>query len=128
MAGELIIPNGITVSGSANLGGELNLTPSFPTASVAEGTTVNALSIPAYQIDYDYDLLEGTFDTVQTGSLNIQGSVNFNSSTGVRIYPTSSGAPSFNGTDGQFVFSSLSGNYYMYVWLNGGWRRATLTT
>jgi len=122
MAGELIIPNGLVISGSM----DLSLSP--PTASVAEGTTTNALTIPAYQIDFDYDLLEGTFDTAQTGSLNVQGSVNFNSSAGVRIYPTSSGAPSFNGTDGQFVFSSLSGNYYMYVWLNGGWRRATLAT
>ena len=122
MAGELIIPNGLVISGSMNL----SLSP--PTASVAEGATTNALSIPAYQIDFDYDELQGTFDTAQTGSLNVQGSVNFNSSTGVRIYPTSSGAPTFSGVDGQFVFSSLAGNYYMYVWLNGGWRRATLAT
>jgi len=122
MAGELIIPNGVVVSGSM----DLSLNPS--TSSMAEGTTTNALSIPAYQIEFDYDQLEGTFDTIQTGSLNVQGSINFNNSTGVRVFPTSSGAPSFTGADGQFVFSTISGNYFIYVWLNGGWRRATLTT
>ena len=121
MAGELIVPNGLVISGSM----DLSLSP--PTASVAEGTTMSALSVPAYQIEFDYDQLEGTFDTHQTGSLNIQGSVNFNSSTGVRVFPTSSGAPSFTGVDGQFIFSTISGNYYIYVWLNGGWRRGTLT-
>jgi hypothetical protein len=69
MAGELIIPKGLVISGSM----DLSLSP--PTASVAEGTTMSALSVPAYQIEFDYDQLEGTFDTHQTGSLNIQGSV-----------------------------------------------------
>lgn len=121
MARELIIPNGLVISGSM----DLSLSP--PTASVAEGATVNALSIPAYEIEFDYDQLEGAFDTHQTGSLNIQGSANFNSSTGVRVFPVLSGAPSFTGVDGQFIFSNISGSYYIYVWINGGWRRGTLT-
>lgn len=120
MAGELIIPNGLVISGSM----DLSLSPS--TASLAEGATTNALSVPAYQIDFDYDQLEGTFDTHQTGSLNVQGSANFNSSTGVRVFPVLSGAPTFTGVDGQFVFSTLGGNYYIYVWISGGWRRGTL--
>lgn len=42
------------------------------------------------------------------------------------IYPTSSGIPSFTGSDGQFMFGNSGSAQLMYVWLAGRWRSSSL--
>ena len=60
-----------------------------------------------------------------TASNNISASDNLYVS-GVIISPTSSGAPSFTGVDGQMVFGSDGGNHYIYVWMADGWKTSSL--
>lgn len=43
-----------------------------------------------------------------------------------RIHPTSSGTPTFTGSDGQFIFGSTGGSHYIYVWMNNAWRSSSL--
>ena len=47
--------------------------------------------------------------------------------SGLAITPTSSGAPSHTGTDGQMVFGTVGGVHYMFVWMAGGWRSSSLS-
>ena len=61
-----------------------------------------------------------------TASNNISASDNLYVS-GVIISPTSSGAPSFTGVDGQMVFGSNGGNHYIYAWMAGAWRSSSLS-
>jgi hypothetical protein len=49
-----------------------------------------------------------------------------NSVSGSRIFPTSSGVPTFSGSDGQFVFGTTGGNYFIYTWMNNKWRSGSL--
>ena len=49
-----------------------------------------------------------------------------NSVSGSRISPTSSGVPTFNGLDGQFVFGTTGGEYYIYTWMSNAWRSGSL--
>jgi len=69
MAGELLIPNGLVISGSM----DLSLSPS--TASLGPGLTTNISSIASSQVNFDFDELEGDFDLVQTGSQLVTGAV-----------------------------------------------------
>jgi len=63
-----------------------------------------------------------------TGTLTASGSLStFNYVSGSVLTPTQSAAPNFDGVDGQFTFATVSGQYYIYVWMNGGWRSAELT-
>lgn len=59
-------------------------------------------------------------------STTITSQLNINSVSGSRIYPTSSGVPTFTGQDGQFVFGSSGGNYYIYTWMGTQWRSGSL--
>jgi hypothetical protein len=70
-----------------------------------------------------------TFNGNQTiyGSLNISGSTTINSVSGARIFPTSSGVPTFSGSDGQFIFGSNGGNQFIYVWMASRWRSGSLS-
>ena len=63
-----------------------------------------------------------------TGSFtgSFVGQALINSPSGLIIPNTSSGIPTFTGTDGQFVFGTDAGNYYLYVWMNGNWRSGSL--
>ena len=63
-----------------------------------------------------------------TGTLTASGSLStFNYVSGSVLTPTQSAAPNFDGVDGQFTFATVSGQYYIYVWMNGGWRSTELT-
>ena len=63
-----------------------------------------------------------------TGTLTASGSLStFNYVSGSVLTPTQSTAPNFDGVDGQFTFATVSGQYYIYVWMNGGWKSAELT-
>jgi hypothetical protein len=56
----------------------------------------------------------------------LKSQLNVNSVSGSRIYPTSSGIPTFSGSDGQFVFGTTSGKYYIYTWMSNAWRSGSL--
>ena len=60
-----------------------------------------------------------------TASNHISASKNLYAS-GAILSPTSSGAPSFTGVDGQMVFGSSGVNHYIYVWMAGTWRSSSL--
>jgi hypothetical protein len=68
----------------------------------------------------------GSSITFQRGGGNviISGSLIASSS---RVFPTSSGTPSFTGADGQFIFGSSGGNHFIYVWMSGAWRSSSLS-
>ena len=62
-----------------------------------------------------------------TGALSISGSLTtINYISGSLLTPTSSGTPSFEASDGQFIFGSDSGNYFIYAYLGGAWRSGSL--
>jgi hypothetical protein len=62
-----------------------------------------------------------------TSSLvTINSPLTINSVSGSRIYPTSSGVPTFSGSDGQFVFGTTGGNHYIYTWMSNKWRSGSL--
>jgi len=75
MAGELIIPNGLVISGSTDLLGNITINTNPTTASLGEGATTTLLAISSSQVDFDFDVLEGDFDLVQTGSQSVTGAV-----------------------------------------------------
>ena len=70
-----------------------------------------------------------TFNGNQTinGSLNINSLTTINSVSGAIIFPTSSGVPTFSGSDGQFVFGNNGGNQFIYVWMASRWRSGSLS-
>jgi hypothetical protein len=43
-----------------------------------------------------------------------------------RLHVTQSATPAWSGSDGEFVFGSVGGQYYMFVWMAGAWSRVTL--
>ena len=62
-----------------------------------------------------------------TGSLTASGSLTtINYISGALLTPTSSGTPSFAGSDGQFMFGSGSGGYLIFAYLGGAWRSGSL--
>lgn len=63
-----------------------------------------------------------------TSSLvTISSSLVINSVSGSRIYPTSSGVPTFSGSDGQFLFGTNGGGkHFIYTWMSGAWRSGSL--
>ena len=62
-----------------------------------------------------------------TGSLTTSGSLTtINYISGALLTPTSSGTPSFAGSDGQFMFGSGSGGYFLFAYLGGAWRSGSL--
>jgi len=62
----------------------------------------------------------GTADGSRKDALKVRMS-------GSIILPTTqSAAPSWTGTDGEMVFATINGAYYMCVWMNGAWRATEL--
>jgi hypothetical protein len=59
--------------------------------------------------------------TINTSSL-----VTINSVSGAIFSPTSSGVPTFSGSDGQHLFGNVGGNQVMFVWMAGRWRSSSL--
>ena len=72
-------------------------------------------------------IVTGSF--VVTGSVDISGLVTINNVSGALLTPTASLlgiTPTFNGSEGQFLFGSGSEGYKMFVWLGGAWRSGSL--
>ena len=66
---------------------------------------------------------------IVTGSVDISGLVTINNVSGALLTPTASLSgirPTFNGSEGQFLFGSGSDGYKMFVWLGGAWRSGSL--
>ncbi len=64
-----------------------------------------------------------------TGSVNISGLLSITNPSGTLLTPTASLAgiaPTFNGSEGQFLFGSGSEGYKLFVWLGGAWRSSSL--
>jgi len=106
-------------------------------------TKGSALTIQELDANFEYftgsHTVTGSFTTsgslVVTGSTDITGSVNIsglltiNNVSGALLTPTASltgFAPTFNGSEGQFLFGSGSDGYKMFVWLGGAWRSGSL--
>ena len=70
-----------------------------------------------------------TGSSIVTGSVDISGLVTINNVSGALLTPTASLsgiAPTFNGSEGQFLFGSGSNGYKIFVWLGGAWRSGSL--
>lgn len=66
---------------------------------------------------------------VVTGSVQVSGLLTLTNASGALLTPTASltgNAPTFNGTDGQFLFGSGSEGYKLFVWIGGAWRSGSL--
>ena len=71
--------------------------------------------------------ITGSF--IVTGSVDISGLVTINNVSGALLTPTASLSgiiPTFNGSEGQFLFGSGSDGYRIFVWLGGAWRSGSL--
>ena len=106
-------------------------------------TKGSALTIQELDANFEYftgsHALTGSFTTsgslTVTGSTNITGSagilglLTINNVSGALLTPTASLsgiAPTFNGSEGQFLFGSGSNGYKIFVWLGGAWRSGSL--
>jgi len=80
-----------------------------------------------------YQHVEGRFNTQgDSTSLMIVGNGTSNASrsdafkvkmSGSIVLPTTQSiAPSWTGTDGEIVPATVSGNYFLYMWMSGAWR------
>jgi hypothetical protein len=64
-----------------------------------------------------------------TGSINLSGLLTITNASGALLTPTASLtgiAPTFSGSEGQFLFGSGSNGYNIFVWLEGDWRSGSL--
>jgi hypothetical protein len=64
-----------------------------------------------------------------TGSINLSGLLTITNASGALLTPTSSLtgiAPTFSGSEGQFLFGSGSNGYNIFAWLGGAWRSGSL--
>jgi hypothetical protein len=71
-----------------------------------------------------------TGSTDITGSINLLGLLTITNTSGALLTPTASLtgiAPTFNGSEGQFLFGSGSNGYKIFVWLGGAWRSGSLS-
>jgi hypothetical protein len=100
-------------------------------------TKGSALTIQELDANFEYftgsHAVTGSFTTsgslIITGSTDISGLLTINNVFGALLTPTASLsgiAPTFNGSEGQFLFGSGSGGYKMFVWLGGAWRSGSL--
>jgi hypothetical protein len=85
-----------------------------PGTNLTLGTGSSSIEVTGSSITFQ----KGGGNVVISGSLIASSSI---------ISPTSSGTPSFTGTDGQFVFGTDGGNHYIYVWMSGTWRSSSLS-
>lgn len=100
-------------------------------------TKGSALTIQELDANFEYftgsHAITGSFTTsgslIITGSTDISGLLTINNVSGALLTPTASLsgiAPTFNGSEGQFLFGSGSDGYKMFVWLGGAWRSGSL--
>ena len=47
--------------------------------------------------------------------------------SGSIVVPTSSLEPNWAGQDGEIISYNASGNYRLYMWMNGAWRTSTFS-
>jgi hypothetical protein len=90
-------------------------------------TTSGSLIVTGSSIFLGSSVITGS--SVVTGSVDISGLVTINNVSGALLTPTASLlgiAPTFNGSEGQFLFGSGSEGYKMFVWLGGAWRSGSL--
>ena len=73
--GSAIISGSLEVTGSTDLLGNVTINTNPTTASLGAGATTTLLAISSSQVDFDFDVLEGDFDLVQTGSQSVTGAV-----------------------------------------------------
>jgi hypothetical protein len=64
----------------------------------------------------------------QTDIINVYTSslVQITSPSGAILSPTQSAVPTFSGSDGQFLFGTVTGQPVMFVWMAGRWRSSSL--
>jgi hypothetical protein len=108
----LLIP--LTGDTSTNLGTDL----------VNFGFSLTTDPVANYLNTLTYVSSSTTSFTSSLVTSNVQ--LNVNSVSGSRIFPTSSGVPTFSGSDGQFVFGTTGGNYFIYTFMNNKWRSGSL--
>ena len=101
-----------------------NTSTTFATDLVTNGFSLTTDPVANYLNTLTYasqSLLPFTSSLV-----TINSPLTINSVSGSRIYPTSSGVPTFSGSDGQFVFGTTGGNHYIYTWMSNKWRSGSL--
>ena len=100
-------------------------------------TKGSALTIQELDANFEYftgsHAVTGSLTTsgslIITGSVGISGLVTINNVSGALLTPTASLSgitPTFNGSEGQFLFGSGSNGYKIFVWLGGAWRSGSL--
>jgi hypothetical protein len=64
----------------------------------------------------------------QTDIINVYTSslVQITSPSGAILSPTASAVPTFSGSDGQFLFGTVTGQPVIFVWMAGRWRSSSL--
>jgi hypothetical protein len=102
---SIIINGPITGSGTQNGVWSIVTTPS----SSATGSSFNIRH-------FNTDVIN-----VYTSSL-----VQITSPSGSILSPTASAVPTFSGSDGQFLFGTVTGQPVMFVWMAGRWRSSSL--
>ena len=61
-----------------------------------------------------------------TFQINTSSLVTITSPSGAILSPTQSAVPTFSGSDGQFLFGTVTGQPVMFVWMAGRWRSSSL--
>lgn len=100
-------------------------------------TKGSALTIQELDANFEYftgsHAITGSLTTSGSlsviGSTDISGLVTITNISGALLTPTASltgVAPTFNASEGQFLFGSGSDGYKMFVWLGGAWRSGSL--
>lgn len=111
----------LNVSGSTLLqGGQTTIRGAGATISSTTLRVQNSNQSPGLVVLDNGNVGIGT--TSPAARLHISGAL-----SGSILEPTSSGAPTFEGTDGQFMFGNSDGNQFIYVWMAGKWRSGSLS-
>jgi hypothetical protein len=113
-------------SSSANLvftGSNINFQPGGGSVYFSGSIITNTFSASLFTGSFAGNVsgsLTGSFTGSMIGNLTVTNP------SGAIISPTSSGQPTFSGSDGQFIFGNSGGNQFMYVWMAGQWRSSSL--
>jgi hypothetical protein len=129
MRGTAIIGNSVGNNFNENLrlpsasNGATSIVMGGPATGSGTQPGVWALAVAAASTGSYFKINHNNIDiiTINTASL-----FTINSVSGAIIQPTSSGQPTFSGSDGQFVFGNSGGNQFVFVWMAGRWRSSSL--
>ena len=116
-SGSFIVTGSLLINtGPTTIGG---------TTATITGTTAN-LNSTTTNIGGTTANLNST--TTNIGRTNLTGLLTLTNVSGAILTPSFTGnTPTFNGSDGQFLFGSGSNGYKIFVWINGGWRSGSLS-